>query len=194
MNEINQNLPRKGERKKSGTLLKWWTKGWNSGMACRSLGTSRQNCFPSFDFSASVDRWGVLMKRGETERPVPARAKPGLWVSVSLSPDGLLSGLFRVDACEAGCLQYAYGGLCRADLVKSSSHQQADSATPWKHLPERPNLSSHLVCPAHTIHLKCLRSKNGKKFGCRGLRIWPCAVKCKWCQQVHCGIWGQLYI
>ncbi len=157
------------------------------------FGNLPSELFSSFDFSASVDRVGVWWERVRQRGQSAARAKPGLWVSVSLSLMVCCLVSSEWMPVEAGCLQYAYGGLCRADLVKSSSHQQADSPTPWKHLPER-QTSLHTWYAQHTPSTwSACDLRMEESLGARGLRIWPCAVKCKWCQQVHCGIWGQLY-
>ncbi len=132
------------------------------------FGNLPSELFSSFDFSASVDRVGVWWERVRQRGQSAARAKPGLWVSVSLSlSDGLLSGLFRVDACGGWML-----AICLWWTMPRRSCQKHFSPAGWQSYTLKTpawaaNLSSHLVCPAHTIHLKCLRSKNGRKFGCK---------------------------
>lgn len=123
--------------------------------------------------------WERVRQRGQSA----ARAKPGLWVSLSLSLSLMVCCLVSSEwmPVEARCLQHAHGGLRCTGLVKSPSHQQADSATPWKHLPER-QTSLHAWYAQHTPSTWSVWELTiEESLGASGLRIWPCAVKCKLC-------------
>lgn len=156
--------PKKGKEEKIWTLLKWWTR-----MKLRNglqiFGNLPSELFSGFDVSASVDRV-VFDERGWDREASPQRGQTrpqSLFVSLS---DGLLSFLFRVDA---------FGGWMLATcLWWTTPHrpcQKPFSPAGWQcYTLKTPawaaNLSSHLVCPAHTIQLKCMRANNRRKFGC----------------------------
>lgn len=98
------------------------------------------------------------------------RNRASLSVSVSLSvSDGLLSGLFRVDACGGWML-----ATCPWWTMLHRPCQKPFSPAGWQcYTLKTPawaaNLSSHLVCPAHGTHSKHMQVNTERKFGCS----WP---------------------
>lgn len=110
--------PKKGREEKNLDTLKWWTKGWNSGMACRSLG---RIVFRFWRF-CFCRQWGFLMREGETERPVRSKGKTRplslclflWWFAVWFLQSGCL---WRLDACNMPMVDYAAQALSKALLT-----------------------------------------------------------------------------
>lgn len=174
--------PKKGKEEKNldtFEVVDYRMKLWNG---LQIFGNLPSELFSGFDVSASVDRV-VFDERGWDREASPQRgqnqASESLCLSLSLMVCCLVSSEWM--PVEAGCLQHAYGGLRRAGLVKSPSHQQADSATPWKHLPER-KTSLHTWYAQHTpSNWSVCELTMEESLGACCLRMWPCAVKCKLC-------------
>lgn len=133
-------------------------------------GNLASGLFSSFDVSPFLDR-AVF---DETARTVRTEGgKRPLCVSLSLSLSLMACCLVSSEwmPVEAGCLQHAHAGLCCTGLVKSPSHQQADSATPRK-LPPQRQTSLHTWYAQHTAPTpSACKLRPEKSLGARGQRI-----------------------